>query len=423
MNSKAAVKVATPGIETMLVGGKAWTSYAFICGLLLYAAYSAPFPAQPGLIEGIIAALLIVFVSIPTGIVVMSGGFSIYRKYNVLPVALHMGFFTLLWLGLFNGAIVYSWSVVDIIRDLIPCVYIFVPFLLLPAMKRSKLDWFKILPWILSISGVVFAIRFYYEAGISPLDVGKMYYSDNLLYLPYDPSVCFASIFLPIMAVHTWKGTNLFHWIGSLLMLIAGLASLGSLMAVAQRAPLGLAVLSYFIYFLIGSRKSFKKIVLLLIILISVSVLMREQLASTFDLLITKQEDYGMNGKNNEMIAVLHETSRSIYSLLFGIGWGGLFYDPTYNEEVSFTHSAITFFLLKGGIAGLLVFLSYLLWICRRILLQMTMSKLPYSLSAIVPLTIGLIFQPTFKTLSYGMVLTFLCLLFPNSHTRGQESS
>lgn len=422
MNSKTAVTLATPGIETVLAGGKAWTSYAFICGLLIYAVYSAPFPAQPGLIEGIIAALLIVFVSVPTGIVVMSGGFTIYQKYNLFPVALHIGFFTMLWLGLFNGAVVYSWNVVDIIRDLIPCVYIFAPFLLLPAMKRSKLDWFKILPWILSINGVVFAVRFYLEAGISPLDVGKMYYSDNLLYLPYDPSVSFASIFLPIMAVHTWKGTNLFRWSGSLLMLVAGLVSLGSLMAVAQRAPLGLAVLSYFIYFLIGSRKSFKKIILLLIILISVFILMQDQLASTFDLLMTKQEDYGMNGKNNEMIAVLHETSRSIYSLFFGIGWGGLFYDPTYNAEVSFTHSAITFFLLKGGIIGLLVFLYYLSWISRRILFNMTVSKLPYSLSVIVPLTIGLIFQPTFKTLSYGMVLTFLCLLFPNSHTRRQES-
>ncbi|WP_336765760.1 hypothetical protein [Paenibacillus sp. USHLN196] len=422
MSSKTAVTVATPRIETVLVGGKAWTSYAFICGLLIYAVYSTPFPAQPGLIEGIIATLLIVFVSVPTGIVVMSGGFTIYQKYNLFPVALHIGFFTMLWLSLFNGAIVYSWNVVDIIRDLIPCVYIFAPFLLLPAMKRSKLDWFKILPWILSINGVVFAIRFYYEAGISPLDVGKMYYSDNLLYLPYDPSVSFASIFLPIMAVHTWKGISLLRWSGSLLMLVSGLVSLGSLMAVAQRAPLGLAVLSYFIYFLIGSRKSFKKIILLLITLISVFIVMQDQLASTFDLLMTKQEDYGMNGKNNEMIAVLHETSRSIYSLFFGIGWGGLFYDPTYNAEVSFTHSAITFFLLKGGIIGLLVFLYYLLWISRRILLNMTISKLPYSLSVIVPLTIGLIFQPTFKTLSYGMVLTFLCLLFPNSHTRRQES-
>lgn len=418
MSSKAAVNVVAPGIETMLVRGKPWTSFAFICGLLLYAVYSVPFPAQPGLIEGIIAALLIVFVSVPTGIVVMSGGFTIYQKYNLFPVALHIGFFTLLWLGLFNGAIVYSWNIVDIIRDLIPCVYIFVPFLLLPAMNRSKLNWFKILPWILSISGVVFAIRFYYEAGISPLDVGKMYYSDNLLYLPYDPSVSFASIFLPIMAVHTWKGTSLLRWSGSLLMLLSGLAALGSLMAVAQRAPLGLAVLCYCIYFLIGSRKSFKKILLLLLILISVFIFMRDQLASTFDLLMTKQENYGMNGKNNEMIAVLHETSRSIYSLFFGIGWGGLFYDPTYNAEVSFTHSAITFFLLKGGIIGLLVFLFYLLWISRRILSSMTISSLPYSLAAIVPLIIGLIFQPTFKTLSYGMVLTFLCLLFPNSQTR-----
>ena len=73
----------------------------------------------------------------------------------------------LLWIGLLNGGVVYGWDMTDIIRDLIPCVYLFVPLLLLPAMKRSTLNWLAILPWIISVMGVILSIRFYVVVQIS----------------------------------------------------------------------------------------------------------------------------------------------------------------------------------------------------------------------------------------------------------------
>lgn len=85
-----------------------------------------------------------------------------------------------------------------------------------------------------------------------PLEVGRMYYFDNFLYLPYDPSVSFAGVFLPIMAVHTWKSSSPFRWLGSLVMLTGGFLALGSLMAVAQRAPLALAMLCFAVYFIVA---------------------------------------------------------------------------------------------------------------------------------------------------------------------------
>lgn len=396
-------------------------SLAFITALLLYAVFSAPFPANPGLTEVLIAGLLILFVSLPTGLVVMSGSFTLYRRYDTVPMPLHLGFFVLMWIGLLNGGIVYRWTSADILRDLIPCIYLFVPLLLLPAMNRSRLNWLSILPWLMSAMGVILSVRFYMEVRISPLDIGKMYYFDNFLYLPYDPSVTFAGVFLPIMAVHTWKSGNVLRWIASFAMLAGGFLALGSLMAVAQRAPLGLAVLSFIVYLFASSGKSVYKLLIGIIMLIGASYLAQEQISSSLELLVAKQQDYGANGKTDELVAVLQETSKSVYPLLLGIGWGGLFFDPTYQAEVSFTHSAFTFFLLKGGLAGLLIFLSYLGWITIRSFKKISLKFLPHMLAAGVPIMIGLLFQPSFKTLSYGMMLTVLVLLFNSPQARSES--
>ncbi|MBP1937386.1 hypothetical protein [Paenibacillus sediminis] len=402
--------------------GQIWSGMAFVSALLLYATLSGPFPSAPGVVEVIIACLLALFVTLPTGIVVMSGGFTIYQKYEIVPMWLHLGFFLSLWWGLFNGGIVHAWHVTDIVRDLIPCVYMFVPLLLLPAMQRSRWNWAQLFPWLLSIVGVILSIRFFYVVQISPLDIGKMSYFDNFLYLAYDPSVTFAAIFLPIMAIHTWKSSSLMHWISSLMMLAGGFMALASLMAIAQRAPVGLSVLSFFVYFLLISWKSVKKILLFLIIMACISYLAQDLITSSYQLLMNKQETYGMNGKADEFIAVLQDTSRSVHALLFGIGWGGLFYDPTYGEEVSFTHSAVTFFLLKGGVLGLTIFLLYLIWIFSKLFRSLSMERLPYILAATVPVMIGLLFQPSFKTLTYGMIIAFLCLMDQKSLTRSSKA-
>ncbi|MDH6673552.1 hypothetical protein M2277_004217 [Paenibacillus sp. LBL] len=403
-----------------------WGGFGFIAALLLYALFSSPFPADPGIPEALIAVLLILFVSVPTGIIVLGGGFSLYRHYGTVPVIIHAGFFFLLWIGLLNGGVVYGWDMTDIIRDLIPCVYLFVPLLLLPAMKRSTLNWLAILPWIISVMGVILSIRFYLVVQISPLEVGRMYYFDNFLYLPYDPSVSFAGVFLPIMAVHTWKSASPFRWLGSIAMLTGGFLALGSLMAVAQRAPLALAVLCFAVYFLVSSRKSMNKLIIGLIVLVAAGIFAQEQISNSFELLVSKQEDFGANGKTDELAAVLAETSASPYSMLFGVGWGGLFHDPAVNNIlVSYTHSAVSFFLLKGGLIGIAVLMSYLGWIMYRALQRFTMVMLPYMLAAFVPVVIGLLFQVSYKTLSYGMILTLICLIHKDVgkvHTNDQKN-
>ncbi|WP_246310809.1 O-antigen ligase family protein [Paenibacillus xylanilyticus] len=413
MNQKATMHVSLTSLQMLDFRKNVLGSLAFIIALLSYSLFSAPFPVKMGIAEILIGGLLVLFVSIPTGLIVMTGGFTLYQRYHALPMWLHMGFFLLLWWGLFNGGIIQGWNVTDIVRDIIPCVYLFVPMLLLPAMQRSGVNWLQYLPWIIAIMGVILSLRFYQVAQISPLDVGRMYYFDNFLYLSYDPSVIFAGIYLPLMAVHTWKSNKLISWLGSLMMVLGGFLALGSLMAVAQRAPLALAALCFGVYLLVVTRQSFKKLLLLILLLVGIWLFAQDQIQNSYQLLVDKQESFGANGKTDELAAVLKETSQSPFTLLFGVGWGGVFHDPAVdNMQVTYTHSALTFFMLKGGIIGIIIFLSYLLWICRNFLQGFSMSRFPLILACVVPIFIGLLFQVSYKTLSYGMILTLVCLLF-----------
>lgn len=422
MNQKTAMHVSLTPLQMLDLRKNVLGSLAFIIALLSYSLFSAPFPVKMGIAEILIGGLLVLFVSIPTGLIVMTGGFKLYQRYHALPIWLHMGFFLLIWWELFNGGIIQGWNVSDIVRDIIPFVYLFVPLLLLPAMHRSKVNWLQILPWIIAVMGVILSLRFYQVAQISPLDVGKMYYFDNFLYLPYDPCVIFAGIYLPLMAVHTWKSNKLISWLGSLMMIIGGFLALGSLMAVAQRAPLALAALCFGVYFLAVTRQSFKKLLLLILLLVGIGFLAQDQIQNSYQLLVDKQESFGANGKTDELAAVLKETSQSPFTLLFGVGWGGLFHDPAVdNIQVSYTHSAFTFFMLKGGLVGIIIFLSYLFWICRHLLQGFTMQKLPLILATVVPMFIGLLFQVSYKTLSYGMILTLMCLLFDPMRVKNEN--
>lgn len=67
------------------------------------------------------------------------------------------------------------------------------------------------------------------------------------------------------------------------------------------------------------------KLIIGLIILVAAGMLAQEQISNSFELLVSKQEDFGANGKTDELAAVLAETSASPYSMLLGVGWEACF--------------------------------------------------------------------------------------------------
>ncbi|MBD0379769.1 hypothetical protein [Paenibacillus sedimenti] len=391
--------------------GSIKSSLYIALALLIYATLSSPFPQNPGVFEAAVALCLMLFVRIPIGALIAAGSFRGMDQYKSFPVWLHMLFFYLLWWELINGAVLQGNNLVDVIRDLIPFIYLFMPLFLLPAMQKAKLDWGAILPWIISLVGVIFSIRFYIKADINLTEIGRRYFSDYLLYFPYDPSVIFAGIFLPLMAIQIWRVKSPIRMIGSIVMVIGGALALGSLLAVAQRAPIGLAVVCFTVYALGVARQSIGKLVLVLVLFASVYMVAQDQIASSLDLLQAKQSEYGANGKTDEMFTIFKEVAKDPSAFFLGRGWGGLFFDPIYMAKVSYTHSVITYYMLKAGVIGLITFILYLGWVLSRMLKAFTMSRLPVILASIVPMSIGMLFQPSYKCLSYGVILALVCAL------------
>jgi hypothetical protein len=100
-----------------------------------------------------------------------------------------------------------------------------------------------------------------------------------------------------------------------------------------------------------------------------------------------------------------------------------VFKDPIIPEvEVSFTHSAFTYFLLKTGILGLTCFILYLSLIFKSffnnsfsqhsVTSDYRMYKIMVFLSALPAVIIGIFLQVSYKTLSFGVVLLSLLLFY-----------
>lgn len=393
--------------------GRGWF---LIVGLLGYAIFSFPFPRNPGAVEVLIGLLLVMAVGWQ-GASTAWGGVFLRSRGGIGLKLVSISFAWLLCVPLLVGVLM-QWHVVDIIRDVIPLIYLYIPVLLLPFLLRSRLDWAWLLMWLLSIVGVIFSIRFFIITGAALSDIGRTSLFDDLLYLPYDPSVLFAGIFLPLMAIIRVKLSRPSSIFKSMIMLMGGLLSLAALAGVVQRAPLGLAVLAMLIFLLRMTRHSFWRSVVLALVIGVVVILAYEQITGIWELLLKKQALHGFNQKLEELIVIASGIGSSPINVLFGLGWGGLFRAPAYGGlAVSFTHSLPSYILLKTGILGVVMFIVFAGWVLRRYLRAMlrvwfdNTERLPGLLAASASLMIGLLFQPTFKLLTYGVIVLALVLL------------
>ncbi len=232
----------------------------------------------------------------------------------------------------------------------------------------------------------------------------------------YDPSVLFTAIFLSawggILVIRSWQ-----MWFPG-----AILASLGALIAyefmmLGLRAYTVFYVLSVLVVCL-TQWKSRGLYIRLLPILLIASVFLWPTIEAIFQLLWIKQQVTGTNGKASEWLAVMTTLSVEPKTLLLGIGWGGTVNNPILGESTRFTHSMLSFYFLKTGAIGV----GLLLAIVGLLLKQRESvsrakhadtAQLILQVSCLSPLLIGVLFEPTYKMLSYGVIFAVFILVFP----------
>ena len=232
----------------------------------------------------------------------------------------------------------------------------------------------------------------------------------------YDPALLFTSIYFCVVGISTVIRSKVSSFKG-IMMISAGGVLAYLFMIMGLRAYAVSIVLAVICICILNIKKQglYTRVAPLVILFV---VFFHDKIQAIIDLLRAKQNAVGSNGKIEEFGAVLHKISPNYDTLLLGVGWGGLLENPIFlGSQTRFTHSMLSFYLLKSGVLGLLLlFLTfYLLFFYLKNNYEkpqdLTGTQLEILIAATPPLLIGVFFQPTYKMLSYGIIVTLLILV------------
>ena len=394
-----------------------------LLGLLavLYGTFSYPWPRTVGWAEVLVGVGLLLLVGI-NGVAIGLDWKEIKNQVPNIPINISFIFVYILIVPLITG-MTYGWQMADVIRDVIPLMYMFLPLLAGHLFIQSATLWRERISFLAGIVGVLFSVRFF----LYPQTL-----TGNLFYFPQAPEVLFGAVYWllkglrsPLKSLSTW-----FYF-------IMGITCFTATLLFIQRAEVGLIIIAILIMTIL-SKQVRKRIIAFL--LITGCILLFIGLFSDFGPklfsvvvtqltnLVRKTRITGFNGKDLEMLGVVKTVMQN--NFLFGVGWGSLFFSPILNDsEVRFTHSWLTYMFLKSGVIGLILILGYIFWLTKPILNRLIKYSikdeiiLPSLLGGCVVLLQGILFQTIYKTLGFGFILLILFLICFHEKENNLEGS
>lgn len=359
--------------------------------------------------------------------IVGAGAFLAFHPRTRIPFIVKVAVLYLMAAPTLTGLIFRANSLSDYIRDFVPLLFMFLPFFLYRDLEKRPTLWVKMLIIWMFISGAGFAIRYYLDPSvdISLLFRAAMLGSNRDNPWQYPASMFSMAFSLSFAIFYFIIGRFLYAFVG----LFIYIFFLGVYVSTVSRGPLVLALLaaaaSVFVAYKQIKRKSvrFFGMFFLLLVLVAFAVYANyESIAQAIQLLAVKTRSVGiLNGRDIEILAVLRNTT-TLRSLLFGEGWGGLLDNPVVsNQPVRFVHNSLAFFYLKSGLLGLIAYLTYLGWILVPAYMNLVrMRGKPMELlaliSAIAPLTVALLLESSFKSLSFGFLMSLLLATTLSEH-------
>lgn len=329
------------------------------------------------------------------------------RLWPHAAVPVWPGFATaaLLWLllipscrGLLDGH-----SPSAMLRDIIPLLFFFLPLFLHGRVRGRGADR-RLILLALSATGGAFALRYFVLSSGKIGDGG----SDGLLYLASSPAVLFTAIFLPVWALDRYQGRPAVP--GQLALeamaLATGLICLGALATTLQRGALGLSALAFALLAIPRLGRSAGLTLLAMVAIAAAGLLFADEIALLFGLVDTKTRLVGLNGRAAEFAAVLAHLAADPVHLAFGSGWGADFASPAVGGyRVGYTHSFISYLLLKGGIAGTAILVTAMVAVIRDLNWK---AHSPAFMAALAATALSLSVYTSYKFLGFGVVLWLL---------------
>lgn len=393
-----------------------WPCLAVVVALLVQGAAGRPAPPvfRPE-IEGVVALALIFAAGLRAPIDVALGGGPQAPRWFVVGAAC---LFVLLWPPLIRAA----WegrSLQDAARDVVPLLFLFAPLALVPALRRAGEKGGAgggagrvagLLTAAFMAEGLFFVLRWWRHAdwGFGALGVRTL--SDGGAYLLNAPSVLFAAVAWPLAALHCLEKGGLPRLFAAGAALIAGALCVGALLGAAHRLAFVLIVVAAAVAVWTRRRRIPWLIPALAVAAAAVFALEGERLIGALFAVVEKTRQIGGNARMEEAAAALTAAGESPAGLLFGGGWGLLIENPAVGGwRVSYTHTFVTYLLLKAGLVGLIAGVVWL-GVFSPAAFVLLRRDPAWAAAVCAPLVVSFTVHTSYKYLDAGVLLTLLML-------------
>ncbi|MEM6780568.1 MAG: O-antigen ligase family protein [Pseudomonadota bacterium] len=370
-------------------------SYRFsflLIALCLYGVLGSPTPDNPGVTELIIGCFL-----------VLAASFSVFdfksnheRWKSVLSVSLIYGLSVMVMNAFLNNN-----DSGMVLRDIIAFFFLLTPLFFYDVLARNPRA-FKCFSIALIFIGVCFSVR-----ALLPI-YGFYEAPDELLYLANSPLVLLTALFL--VGVVFSDIYNRAVTLRTAMVLGLSVIPFMAMLIDVQRAPMAavfitmgfaLCVMMYF--------RPKRAAVMLMIFLFSVLMLAPVIEDIVFEIL-SKTSRVGMNMRVEELRAVFDAIGQNPFTVLLGLGWGASFEAPSVGGlHVPYTHSLLSYFLLKGGLIGLGLVSVFCVMVGRELLKIMNVQPV-FGFALLWPFFIPVFLYASHKSLDFGLVLLFIFL-------------
>jgi hypothetical protein len=300
-------------------------------------------------------------------------------------------------------------------RDIIPFLFLLLP-LFLPPQFLARPVVAGGLPWLLCVMGLIFVARvmgdFLFKIGSGQFPLGYVPDPDNLVNAP---TVLFAALFLPGMGGRGLAGGKspvknpralllAFICFAATLFLLVGMAGIG------QRAHIGAWVLTVLCWLVILLVYRPRILILPVLAMVAALLVLWPFALDILSGLLQKNAVVGLNNRVEEALTVWESFRDQPLALILGQGWGASFVSPAVGPDpVNYTHNLFTTYLLKGGLAGVLLVLLYLgslgagIW-------RLFWVHPVRALAVAAPFLIDITLYASFKSLDFGVLLLLIAL-------------
>lgn len=376
--------------------GNKTNKFFLLATFVLYGAFSSPTPDAVTWAELAIGLCLLCAIT-PARVLEIFSGLALWQPP---PARQFLGgcFLALLIPGTINGMLSghHAW---DILRDIIPLGFFFLPLFLYRAPTRF------LLPGLL-FTGFVFALRFWPASGLTLARFGLNRGNDELLYLTSSPAVLFSGLYFLFLATdlrHLSPGRRI-------ACIVAAMICLLTIVATLQRAAIILAGASVFFVLLFRARRHPFALYFLVTVGAAALFLAGPTILDVLMLIWRKTREVGDNARFAELHSVINVMGNDPLHWIFGLGWGAKIMTAASGyAEVRYTHMLGSYALFKTGLIGLCATLGYAAWVIHRVIRHL--PQRPALCAAGIPsLLLGFLLYPSFKMLCFGAMLALLTL-------------